>query len=132
MDSGLIAFWLVEMFPRGGRAKRRSVPDSPRPRSEDRYGRLLAYVYTGDAESIAEKLIQEGLGRAWTRGTGSIGICWWGWSRRHTRRSKDACGKSPALAPVIDIDNLERMFYFRKSRVESANGAGISNRARFR
>ena len=28
---------------------------------------LLAYVYTESAESIAEKLIQQGLGRAWTR-----------------------------------------------------------------
>ena len=37
------------------------------PRQSDRYGRLLAYVYTEDAESIAEKLIQEGLGRAWTQ-----------------------------------------------------------------
>ena len=37
------------------------------PRQNDRYGRLLAYVYTEDAESIGEKLIQEGLGRAWTR-----------------------------------------------------------------
>ena len=37
------------------------------PRQIDRYGRLLAYVYTKDAESIAEKLIQEGLGEAWTR-----------------------------------------------------------------
>ena len=36
------------------------------PRQTDRYGRLLAYVYTEDAESIAEKLIQEGLGEAWT------------------------------------------------------------------
>ena len=32
----------------------------------DRYGRLLAYVYTEDAESIAEKLVQEGLGWAWS------------------------------------------------------------------
>ena len=37
------------------------------PRQTDRYGRLLAYVYTEDAESIAEKLIHEGLGEAWTR-----------------------------------------------------------------
>ena len=37
------------------------------PRQSDRYGRLLAYVYTEDAESIAEKLIQEGLGEAWKR-----------------------------------------------------------------
>ena len=38
----------------------------------------MAYVYTEDMESIAEKLIQEGLGRAWTR-KGSTGICWWNW-----------------------------------------------------
>lgn len=37
------------------------------PRQTDRYGRLLAYVYTEDAESVAEKLIQEGLGEAWKR-----------------------------------------------------------------
>lgn len=37
------------------------------PRRTDRYGRLLAYVYTEDSESIAEKLNQEGLGEAWTR-----------------------------------------------------------------
>lgn len=37
------------------------------PRQTDRHDRLLAYVYTEGAESIAEKLIQEGLGRAWTR-----------------------------------------------------------------
>ncbi len=37
------------------------------PRQTDRYGRLLAYVYAKDGESIAEKLIQEGLGEAWTR-----------------------------------------------------------------
>jgi len=37
------------------------------PRETDRYGRLLAYVYTESAESIAEKLIQEGVGEAWTR-----------------------------------------------------------------
>ena len=36
------------------------------PRQTDGYGRLLAYVYTEDAESIAEKLIQEGLGEVWT------------------------------------------------------------------
>ncbi len=32
------------------------------PRSEDRYGRALFYVYTE-----AEKLIREGLGKAWDR-----------------------------------------------------------------
>ncbi len=37
------------------------------PRQSDRYGRLLHYVYTESAESIAEKLIQEDRGRAWTQ-----------------------------------------------------------------
>ena len=37
------------------------------PRPTDRNGRLLAYVYTEYAESIAEKLVQEGLGEAWKR-----------------------------------------------------------------
>ncbi len=34
------------------------------PRSKDRYGRLLYYVYTEDGESIDEMLISEGLGEA--------------------------------------------------------------------
>ncbi len=37
------------------------------PRSEDRYSRALFYVYTEAGESVAEKLIQEGLGKAWER-----------------------------------------------------------------
>ena len=37
------------------------------PRSEDRYGRALFYVYTKAGESVAEKLIREGLGKAWER-----------------------------------------------------------------
>ena len=37
------------------------------PRSEDRYGRALFYVYTELGESVAEKLIREGLGEARTR-----------------------------------------------------------------
>ena len=37
------------------------------PRKEDRYGRLLFYLYTEAGESIDTKLIQEGLGTAWTR-----------------------------------------------------------------
>ncbi len=37
------------------------------PRSEDRYGRALFYVYTEAGESVAEKLIREGLGKAWER-----------------------------------------------------------------
>ncbi len=36
------------------------------PRSKDRYGRLLFYAYTQDGDSIDEKLIREGLGKAWT------------------------------------------------------------------
>ena len=37
------------------------------PRSEDRYGCALFYVYTDAGESVAEKLIREGHGRAWER-----------------------------------------------------------------
>ena len=37
------------------------------PRSEDRYGRLLFYLYTRTGESIDATLIQEGLATAWTR-----------------------------------------------------------------
>jgi len=33
--------------------------------SEDRYGRALFYVYIEAGESMAEKLIGEGLGKAW-------------------------------------------------------------------
>ena len=36
-------------------------------RSEDLYGRALFYVYTEAGESVAEKLIREGLGKAWER-----------------------------------------------------------------
>ena len=39
----------------------------PGPRSEDRYGRLLFYLYTRSGESIDATLIQEGLATAWTR-----------------------------------------------------------------
>ena len=37
------------------------------PRAEDRYGRLLFYLYTRTGESIDAMLIQEGLATAWTR-----------------------------------------------------------------
>ena len=37
------------------------------PRAEDRYGRLLFYLYTRTGESIDAILIQEGLATAWTR-----------------------------------------------------------------
>ena len=37
------------------------------PRSQDRYGRLLFYLYTQSGESIEATLIQEGLATAWTR-----------------------------------------------------------------
>ena len=37
------------------------------PRSRDRYGRLLYYVYTQDGDSIDERLVSEGLAKAWTR-----------------------------------------------------------------
>ena len=36
-------------------------------RSEDPYGRALFYVYTEAGERVAEKLIREGLGKAWER-----------------------------------------------------------------
>ena len=39
----------------------------PGPRSEDRYGRLLFYLYTRNGESIDAILIQEGLATAWNR-----------------------------------------------------------------
>ena len=37
------------------------------PRSKDRYGRLLYYVYTEHGDSIDEILVSEGLAKAWTR-----------------------------------------------------------------
>ena len=37
------------------------------PRSKDRYGRLLYYVYTQDGDSIDETLVSKGLAKAWTR-----------------------------------------------------------------
>ena len=37
------------------------------PRSTDRFGRALYYVYTETGDSIDETLIREGLGVAWTR-----------------------------------------------------------------
>jgi len=37
------------------------------PRTSDRYGRLLYYVYTRDGDSIDEILVSEGLAIAWTR-----------------------------------------------------------------
>ncbi len=37
------------------------------PRSKDRYGRLLYYVYTQDGDSIDELMVAEGLAKAWTR-----------------------------------------------------------------
>ena len=36
------------------------------PRSQDRYGRRLYYVYTRDGDSIDEILVSEGLAKAWT------------------------------------------------------------------
>ena len=39
----------------------------PGPRSEDRYGRLLFYLYTRSGESIDAILIRNGLATAWTR-----------------------------------------------------------------
>ena len=37
------------------------------PRQEDRYGRMLFYVYTDQGESIDEMMVREGLAEAWTR-----------------------------------------------------------------
>ena len=37
------------------------------PRAEDRYGRLLFYLYIQGGESIDAVLIQEGLATAWTK-----------------------------------------------------------------
>ena len=37
------------------------------PRSGDRFGRLLYYVYTDAGDSIDETLVGEGLAVAWTR-----------------------------------------------------------------
>ena len=37
------------------------------PWAGDPYGRSLYYIYTEGGESIDEKLVREGLGRAWTR-----------------------------------------------------------------
>ena len=37
------------------------------PRSQDRYGRRLFYLYTQSGESIDAALIEEGLATAWTR-----------------------------------------------------------------
>ena len=37
------------------------------PRSHDRYGRLLFYVYTESGDSIDERLVREGFARAWTQ-----------------------------------------------------------------
>ncbi len=44
-----------------------SVRVEPGPRSHDRNGRLLYYVYTLNGESMDEELIGGGLGWAWTR-----------------------------------------------------------------
>lgn len=49
----------TEVLTRGG------VLLEPGPRARDRYGRLLAYVYTPDAVSVDAQLIAEGLGTAW-------------------------------------------------------------------
>jgi endonuclease YncB( thermonuclease family) len=43
-----------------------TVRVEPGPRAQDRSGRLLFYVYTGNGESIDEKLVREGLAHAWT------------------------------------------------------------------
>lgn len=43
-----------------------SVRVEPGPRKSDPNGRRLFYIYTRHGESIEERLIREGLGRAWT------------------------------------------------------------------
>ena len=43
------------------------VQIEPGPRSQDRYGRLLFYLYTRTGVSIEATLIQEGLATAWTQ-----------------------------------------------------------------
>ena len=37
------------------------------PRQEDRYGRILYYVYNENGESIDEMMVREGFAEAWTR-----------------------------------------------------------------
>ena len=39
----------------------------PGPRARDQYDRRLYYVYTESGESIDERLVREGLARAWTQ-----------------------------------------------------------------
>ncbi len=63
--------WGEPCFEEGTERLRELAGDRVRiefgPRSEDRYSRALFYVYTEAGESVAEKLIQEGLGKAWER-----------------------------------------------------------------
>ena len=44
-----------------------TVRVEPGPRSRDTYGRRLFYVYTESGESIDERLVREGLARAWSQ-----------------------------------------------------------------
>ena len=44
----------------------RTVRVESGPRARDQFGRLLYYVYTKNGESVDERLIAKGLGRAWT------------------------------------------------------------------
>ena len=58
------------------------------PRLTDRYGRILAYVYTADGVSIDEALIREGLATAWTRGQHRDLLVW---LEREARRQGAGC-----------------------------------------
>ena len=56
----------TEATERLGRLAGKTVRVEPGPRARDRFGRLLCYVYTKHGESVDERLVAEGLGRAWT------------------------------------------------------------------
>ena len=55
-----------EAAERLGRMAGGSVRLEAGPRSRDRFGRLLAYVYSEAGESIDERLVRQGFARAWT------------------------------------------------------------------
>ena len=54
-----------EATKRMGQLTGRYVRTEAGPRAEDDYGRILAYLYTDDGDSIDEILIREGLATAW-------------------------------------------------------------------
>ena len=55
-----------EAASRFGRLAGSSVRIEPGPRATDPFGRRLFYAYTRGGESIDERMVGEGLGRAWT------------------------------------------------------------------